>query len=54
MFFSRKENLSLREIPVAEGNFMQFINPYNKDFCFANYPDIHFTGDNEVCGKFFS
>lgn len=54
MFFSRKENPHLREIHVAEGNFIQFINPYTKDFCFPNYPDIRFTGDNEVCGKCFN
>lgn len=54
MLFSRNENPRLTEIHVAEGNFIQFIKRYSKDFCFPNYPDIHFTGDNEVCGKCFN
>lgn len=54
VFFGRKENPYLTEIHVAEGNFIQFINPCTKNFCFPNYPDIHFKGDNEVCGKCFN
>lgn len=54
MLFSRKERSHLTEMHVAEDNFIQFINPYTKDFCFPNYPVIHFKTDIKVCGKCFN